>query len=279
MPMNQAPLNPFVFQTIQLLESDKEDTTGVSRLSQGLNKDAISKQNSAAMVEQLATMSQQRQKIIARNFANGFLKPLYHHVYQLCIENEDAEKVVELTGGQYIQIKPSDWASKRDVTVELALGYGEKDREAQKYQALHQQFISDPSLMEMYTPENQYAMITKMMDCSGIKNASAYLTPPQELPEKQPDPNAQMQMEMAQKQMELQERQTVVAETKAQLEAQVQQMKLELEKMKTEKSHAIQSDSIDLKEAQFEHKKLIDKAEMLLAQQADDLRAIASPNP
>ena len=64
-PMPQAPLNPFVFQTIQMLDEDKEDNTGVSRLSQGLNKDAISKQNSAAMVEQLVTMSQQTQKIIA----------------------------------------------------------------------------------------------------------------------------------------------------------------------------------------------------------------------
>ena len=71
-PMPQAALNPFVFQTLKLLDEDKEDNTGVSRLSQGLNKDAISKQNSAAMVEQLATMSMGRQKIIARNFAEGF---------------------------------------------------------------------------------------------------------------------------------------------------------------------------------------------------------------
>ena len=55
-------------------------------------------------------------------------------------------------------------------------------------------------------------------------------------------------------------------------------MKLELEKMKAEKSFAIQSDTVDLKEAQFEHKKLIDKAEMILAQSTDDVRAIASPN-
>ena len=39
-PMPQASLNPFVFQTIQMLDEDKEDTSGVSRLSQGLNKDA-----------------------------------------------------------------------------------------------------------------------------------------------------------------------------------------------------------------------------------------------
>ena len=135
-PMPQAPLNPFIFQTIQMLDEDKEDTTGVSRLSQGLNKDAISKQNSAAMVEQLATMSQQRQKIIARNFANGFLKPLYQLMYQLVVENEPEGKIVEIAG-DYVQVSPAEWGSKRDVTVELHLGYGEQEQEAQKYLALH----------------------------------------------------------------------------------------------------------------------------------------------
>jgi len=277
-PMQQAPLNPFIFQTIQMLDEDKEENTGVSRLSQGLNKDAISKQNSAAMVEQLATMSQQRQKIIARNFANGFLKPLFHKVYQLCVENEEEAKIVELSGGQYVEITPAAWTDKRDVTVELALGYGEQEREAQKYLEMHTAFQADPSLQKMYLPENQYALISKIMDMTGIKNVKSYLTPPSELPEEQPDPAGEMQMQMAQKQIELQERQTAVAEQKAQLEAQVQQMKLELEKMKAEKSFAIQSDTVDLKEAQFEHKKLIDKAEMILAQSTDDVRAIASPN-
>ena len=277
-PMQQAPLNPFIFQTIQMLDEDKEENTGVSRLSQGLNKDAISKQNSAAMVEQLATMSQQRQKIIARNFANGFLKPLFHKVYQLCVENEEEAKIVELSGGQYVEITPAAWTDKRDVTVELALGYGEQEREAQKYLEMHTAFQADPSLQKMYLPENQYALISKVMEMTGIKNVKSYLTPPTELPEEQPDPAGQMQMQMAQKQIELQERQTAVAEQKAQLEAQVQQMKLELEKMKAEKSFAIQSDTVDLKEAQFEHKKLIDKAEMILAQSTDDVRAIASPN-
>ena len=110
-PMPQAPLNPFIFQTIQMLDDDKEENTGVSRLSQGLNKDAISKQNSAAMVEQLATMSMQRQKIIARNFANSFLKPLYQMIYQLVVENEQEGKIFEVAG-DYVPIRPSDWGSR-----------------------------------------------------------------------------------------------------------------------------------------------------------------------
>ena len=82
-PLPQASLNPFVFQTLNVLQDNLENTTGVSSLSQGLNKDAVSKQNSAAMVEQLANLSMQRQKIIARNFANQFVRPLFEKIYRL----------------------------------------------------------------------------------------------------------------------------------------------------------------------------------------------------
>ena len=275
-PMVQAPLNPFIFQTIQMLDEDKEDTTGVSRLSQGLNKDAISKQNSAAMVEQLATMSQQRQKIIARNFANNFLKPLYQLIYQLVVENEPQAKIVEIAG-DYVAVNPGDWGSKRDVTVEMHLGYGEQEAEAQKYLVLHGLMSQDPTLSTMYTPENQYNLMTHVMEQNGIKNVKDYLTAPQEQPPEQPDPMQEMAMQMQQKQLELQERQTAVAEMKAQMDAQIAQMKLQLEQMKAQQGFAIQSDNMDLKEAQLEHKQFVDKAELEIARNADDVRAIASP--
>ena len=275
-PMVQAPLNPFIFQTIQMLDEDKEDTTGVSRLSQGTNKDAVSKQNSAAMVEQLATLSQQRQKIIARNFANNFLRPLYQLVYQLCVENETDEKVVELAG-DYVEISPAQWASKRDVTVEMHLGYGEQEQEAQKYLALHGLMSQDPTLSQMYQAPNQYKLMSHVMENSGIKNVQDYLTPPEQLPPPQPDPMQEMQMQMQQQQMQIQERQTALAEAKQQMDAQMAQMKLELDSMKAQQSFAMQSDNLDLKESQLDHKVMVDTAELEIAKTATDVRAIASP--
>ena len=58
----------------------------------------------AAMVEQLTTMSQQRQKIIARNFANHFVKPLFE-VYRLVVENEQQEKIIDISG-MFVPINP-----------------------------------------------------------------------------------------------------------------------------------------------------------------------------
>jgi len=276
-PMLQAPLNPFIFQTISMLDEDKEDTTGVSKISQGLNKDALSQQNSAAMVEQLATMSQQRQKIIARNFASQFVKPLFQEVYLLCVENESQEKIVELSG-KYVQVNPRAWKEKRDVTIEMHLGYGEQQKEAEKYLQLHTMLSADPNLSVMYQQDNQYELAKKIMTMSGIKDVDSYLTNPEELPEPQPDPAEEMQKQMLQKQLELQERQTAVGEMKLQMDMQMAEMKNEIERMKLENQLAITSDQLDHKVDQLEHKKDMNMAELVLAQNADEVTAIASPN-
>ncbi len=55
------------------------------------------------------------------------------------------------------------------------------------------------------------------------------------------------------------------------------QMKLELEQMKAQASHALQSDSMDLKEAQLAHKKRIDEGELEILKRTKDVRGIASP--
>ena len=274
-PLEQAPLNPFVFQTIKMLDEDKEDNTGVSRLSQGLNKDAVSKQNSAEMVDQLATMSQQRQKIMARNFANNFLKPLYRRIYELAIENVTGEQIIEVAGN-YVPVTPSEWRSGRDVVVEMHLGGKEKERSAQMHLSLHQILASDPVLSTMYTPQNRYQLMSHVLENNGIKNIADYLTPPEQLPD-QNDPAQQMQMQMAMKQMEIQERQTSIAEIKAQTDSQIAAMKLELDKLKADRNFAIQSDGMDLKEAQLEHKQFVDNEELEIARNTDDVRAIASP--
>jgi hypothetical protein len=136
---------------------------------------------------------------------------------------------------------------------------------------------ADETLSKMYTPENQHKLMTHVMEQNGIKNVKDYLTPPSELPPEQPDQGAEMAMQMQQKQIELQERQTQVAEMKAQMDAQVAQMKVQLEQMKAQQQFALQSDNQDLKEAQLEHKQMVDNAELEIARTADDVRAIASP--
>jgi len=222
------------------------------------------------------TMSQQRMKIIARNFANQFVKPLFHEVYRLVVENEQYEKVVDIAGG-FVQIDPRNWKEKRDVMVEMKLGYGEQEREAQKFLAVHTLFSQDPSLQPMYGLENRYAMMKKMLEQQGILNVDEYLTRPEELQPPQPDPAQQMAMQMQAKQMELQERQTAVAEQKAMADAQQAAAKIDLEAAKAQSQFALQEDQQDLREAEFAHKKKIDEGELEILKVTDDRRGIVSP--
>lgn len=280
-PLAQASLNPFVFQTIQLLDEDKEDTTGISKLSQGLNKDAVSKQNSSAMVEQLVGLSQQRQKIIARNFANHFLIPLYLEVYRLVIENEDKKKIVELAG-EWMELTPSRWSERLDVQVALKLGYGEQENEAKKYLALHQMLTADPGIQPMYGIEQRYNMLRAFMENSGVKNVSDFLIPPQNIEPPQPDPMQVAAMEMQKKQMELQERQVMVAEAKAANEAKMDQMAQDMDRMKTMIDLMVKQREIERKEFDSTSRAEIAKTEldMLKANDPSETKQtqIISPN-
>jgi hypothetical protein len=141
-PLQYPNLNPFVFQTIEMLKGNKEETTGISSLSQGLNKDAISSQNSQGLVNDLITVSQTRQKIIARNFAN-FLSDLFLACRKLVLENESRKKVFEFDN-TFQSVDPKLWTPSRKVQVSLHVGYGEQEKEAAKFAQLWGMLTKDP---------------------------------------------------------------------------------------------------------------------------------------
>lgn len=230
-------LNPFVFQTLQQLEDNAEKTSGVSSLSQGLNKDAISTQNSRGMVQDLVNLSTQRQKIAARNFAYGFLMPLMFEVIRLAILNEKKPKIIEVAGVP-IKMDASKWKQRTSATVSFHLGYGERDDMAAKHVKLYQELNADPSIATMFTSQNRYNLITDAAKLSGIYSISRYITPPQMTQPPQPDPikmaevqakttTAQAAMITAQSNASAQQRQAAYDEMKAQLD----QMKLRLDTM------------------------------------------------
>jgi hypothetical protein len=229
MPLMQASLNPFVFQTIQLLDEDKEDTTGVSKLSQGLNKDAVSKQNSAGMVEQLVGLSQQRQKIISRNFAYQFVIPLFLAVYKLIIENEDQKKIVEVAGN-WVEVDPQAWSERKDISVKLKLGYGEKEQEAAKLMGVHQLMSSDPGITPMYDMPQKHKVMSEYLKLIGYKNPGAFLKPLEEVKPAPPPPDLVAQVKKLEAEAASIAQSAQIDQMQAEMKAQMDQMKFQLEK-------------------------------------------------
>lgn len=280
-PLDQSPLNPFVYQTLELIKSQTEETTGISSLSQGLNKDAISSQNSDAMVERLVSLSQTRQKVIARNFANNFLIPLYLKVYSLVVAKEDREKIVELAGN-WVKVKPSGWRDRKTVSVSLHLGYREHDSEAEKRLQLAAFLQQSPAFAPMFQMPNAYKLATDIMKLRGMPNVNDYLTPPNRVPPPQPDPMAvqNMQNETMKAQAALITAQASAG--KVQANAQIDEAKVGLETQKAAMDAQIKVQDADRKDVDIANKVEIAQREMALAERTEPLEVkqnnIVSPN-
>ena len=99
---------PFVgkeaFPVLGYLDESKENRTGVSKASAGLNADALQSSTKAAVA---ATMSgaQGRIELICRHFAEGGLKFLFRTVNNLVIKHQNAQDVFRLNG-KFIPVDP-----------------------------------------------------------------------------------------------------------------------------------------------------------------------------
>ena len=186
-PLPQSGLNPFIFQALAALNATKEETTGISALSQGLDKDAISKQNSGDMVHELISVSQLRQKVIARNFAETFLRGLYTMVYKLVVENESEERLIHIAGA-WEAVDFTTWSPDCRLSVSFCLGYGEPEKEVAKWANLHKFLGADPTLAPNYGPDQKYAVIRAGLEAMGIRDVDTYWLPMDKVVPPPPDP-------------------------------------------------------------------------------------------
>jgi hypothetical protein len=182
--LQQQSLNPYIFQTLGMLSDNNDKSTGISALSQGLNKDAISTQNSKGLVDNMMKASGQRGKIMARNFANNFLVPLMLEVVRLAIIHQD-KRVIEVAGTP-INIDAQHWTDRTACTISQHLGYGEKDEAAADLMSGYGEMAKDPGLGNMFGPKQRYSMLHDVAKLKGFTNFQSYLDP--NAPPPQPDP-------------------------------------------------------------------------------------------
>ena len=268
MPMQQASLNPFVFETLKFLKEGAEETNGISALSQGLNKDAISTQNSAELVENLVSLSQTRQKIIARNFAYGFLIPLYLKVHDLVRKNATEQDFIELTG-DYVPVDPKRMKERKDCIVQITLGYNEQSKEAQKLIMLAQQAKADPQLARMVGDQGSYNIAVDTLKNMGMKNYDRYITPPEKLPPQQPDPFRVAEMEVEKMKAQAAMITAKAAETKVQNHADIESMKMTLQQMQAQFDNLMKQHEDHRKDSDIANKIDVAQREMSLEETAD----------
>lgn len=195
-PFVQNPLNPYIFQVLGTLTENNEKSTGISMLSQGLNKDAISTQNSRGLVDDMQKASGGRAKIMARNFAYNFLVPLMLEVVRLGIIYKD-KRVIQVAGAD-LQVDAATWTERTTCTVSQHLGHGEKDAAANELGMGYQEMVNDPVVSNMMGQKGRYEMLHDIAKLKGFTRFSSYLDPNAQPPG--PDPLKVRELDIKEKQ-------------------------------------------------------------------------------
>ena len=232
-PMPTPSLSPAAFQTDELFAREKESRSGVSRINNGLDPQALNGNNSGKLIEALGTMGNRKVMTIARHMAEMCLRPLLNEIYRLAMQYEDKPQTIRV-GGKFMQIVPKQLGDRSDMTVRVALTPEESRDQAQAMVALHQMVMGDP----LYGDKQRHALLAETASRMGIAQTSAYLMSPED-PEYQ-----QMQMMNAQQQQMMQQQQAQMA----QMQYQIQQQSLQIQQMKVMNDYQIDQANLALKE-------------------------------
>jgi hypothetical protein len=277
-PLPVNSINPISFSVLQWLDSSMEEVTGVSDVTKGADDSILSKQNSRGMVQDITTLAMQRQRVIAKNFAESFLKPLVLGVYETLVGNDTREHIIQYAG-EFVSIEPEAWESRKAVSLEFEVGYGEKEKEANKLLAMSQLFSQDEHLSAMFGDEQRMNFARDILEKQGIVNVNDYLSP-EAAQQKQEQAGQAQQM-----QQQIMERQLALEEQKIQLKA--QQLQQDAQKSQHDASMDVQRLQLDTEKAvtkadldqeKLDWKKKMDALEAQMLKMAEDVKGIVAIN-
>ena len=221
---------------LEYLETQKENRTGWTRYSQGLNADSLNQ--TATAYSGITGRGDMRLELIARNIASGLVE-VFNAIIKHLGQHQSKAMTLRLSGN-WVSIDPRAWRNKYDWTINVGLGTGSKDAQVQRLMMLlniQQQAFQ----VGLVGPDNLRHTASKIVNALGFKDDTQFFPDPKTLPPRppQPDPNAsklqadvqktqaQMQFEGQKHQMEMQQRQAEL-----QQEAEIRQQELSMEAQK-----------------------------------------------
>ena len=233
MPLTTPALEPYSFQMLEYLDGVRESRAGVSKMSQGMNDNALTSHTTATAVNAVMSAAQSRVELIARNFAETGVKDLMITIYELLLKNQDKERVIMLRN-EWVPVRPDSWSDKADCTVSVALGQGNKDQQMMHLsQMLNFAGEAMKGGLPIVTVQNMYNLGASLVRAMGFQNVSDFLTDPSQIPPKQEGPSpeeqaAQMESQIKQKELEIKAAEVQIKAQKVQQEAQEAQVDAQL---------------------------------------------------
>jgi hypothetical protein len=209
MPLAQPFVGQAAFPMLEYMDSIKEERTGMSRASMGLNADALQSTTKAA-VNATVSANQMRIELTTRILAEG-MKKLFKLILQLSVKHQDKPRMVRMRN-EWVQIDPRSWDATMDVAINVGMGTGDTEQKMQMLGMIagkQEQALMQMGPMNPLVSPAQYAnTLRKMVELAGFKDASQFFNaipadyrPPQSQEPAKPSPEemlAQVQVQSIQ---------------------------------------------------------------------------------
>ena len=243
-PLATPSLEPYTFQMLEYLDGVRESRAGVSRMSQGMNENALTSHTTATAVNAVMSAAQSRVELVARNFAETGVKDLMIRIYELLYKNQDKERMIMLRN-EWVPVRPDVWKDKYDCTVSVALGSGNKDQQMSHLSQMLQ-FAGEAMKggLPIVSMKNMYNLGASLIKAMGFQNVDDYLTDPDTI---QPQQGQQDPSEQA-KVLEAQVKQEELKIKAAEVQIKAQKIQQEYQKLAVD-SH-LKQEEINLEREQ-----------------------------
>ena len=219
-PITGTPVGGEVRPLMDYIDSIKEQRTGMSKASQGLDANAL-QSTTASAISATVRGAQVKLESYARTMAECGVKDLFKGLLHLITKYDQKPRIVRLRNN-FVPIDPREWHSEFDVVVQVGLGTADDE---QKIAFLTQIAAKQEQILMQLGPNNpavsmaQYVnTLRSIAEIGGFKDADQFFNSPQ-------------QIQMAQQQMAQQPQQDANAAEMAKLQ---QEMALKRERMMME---------------------------------------------
>ena len=246
-------IQPYAFQMVQYLDGIREERSGVSKMSQGLNPDVLTSHVTSGAISAATESAMQRVELIARIFAETGIKDLFRNIYSLIQRYENRQKMAYLNG-KFVPIDVSKWKEKLNCTVNVGVGSGNQNSKMQTMSSIMnilQTVVQGGGMGSLVTPQNLYNAISEFIAQSGYKNSDMFISNPQMMPPQQPpEPSLDEKVAAQKAQVELQKLQLQAQELEIDTQLKAQELKLKQEEAAVDL--ALKQQELEIKKSQLE---------------------------
>jgi hypothetical protein len=220
-PITGTPVGGEVRPLMDYIDNLKEQRTGMSKASQGLDANAL-QSTTASAISATVRGAQVKLESYARTMAETGVKDLFKGILHLVTKYDQKPRIIRLRNN-FVPIDPREWHSEFDVVVQVGLGTADDEQKiafltqiAGKQEQILMQLGANNPVVTM----SQYVnTLRSIAEIGGFKDADQFFNSPEQI--------AMMEQQMAQQPQQAD--QTAQAELQADIALKREKMMLEIE--------------------------------------------------